>query len=216
MPGHKLQETECKQLFKQVVNAVNYCHFYNICHRDIKLENILLNEDKTKAKLIGFGFSTSGDINTKTHMFCGTPSYMAPEIVSRSQYAGRPADIWALGVLLFVMITGNFPFKGSSDKEVYGNVRSGVFIFPLDAPDTIKYLIRRMLNMDPDKRPSCEDILHDPWFTEEEPDAFRYLVSLGYTPQEINSSLNSPNHYISILYQRLQFTKITSPSYPSP
>ena len=84
-------------------------HQRNVTHRDIKLENILLDETRTRVKLIDFGFSACIPYEKKV---CGTPSYMAPEIVSKIEYSGPPADIWALGVLLYALLCGRFPFKG--------------------------------------------------------------------------------------------------------
>lgn len=89
-----------------------YCHQRNVTHRDIKLENILLNEAKNQVKLIDFGFSTCIPNDKKIKLFCGTPSYMAPEIVSKKEYCGPPADVWALGVLMFALLCGRFPYRG--------------------------------------------------------------------------------------------------------
>jgi serine/threonine protein kinase len=105
-----------------VVFGIHYLHQRNVTHRDIKLENILLDETRTRVKLIDFGFSTCIPHEKKVKIFCGTPSYMAPEIVSKIEYAGPPADIWALGVLLYALLCGRFPFKGSNDKELYTNI----------------------------------------------------------------------------------------------
>lgn len=91
--------------------ALKYCHSKCIAHRDIKLENVLLDENKN-VKIIDFGFSTCIPIHRKVRMFCGTPSYMSPQIVSKVEYAGPPADIWAAGVLLYALLNGCFPFRG--------------------------------------------------------------------------------------------------------
>lgn len=122
-PNRQMPELEAKFLWRQVVQAIYYCHQRNVTHRDIKLENILLDETKTVAKLIDFGFSTCIPHERKVKIFCGTPSYMAPEIVSKIEYSGPPADIWALGVLLFALLCGKFPFRGQNDKELYTNIQ---------------------------------------------------------------------------------------------
>ena len=109
-----LPEEEGKRLIKQLVQVLSYLHSQGITHRDIKLENIILNE-KSNIKVIDFVFSTVYNPQKKIKMFCGTPSYMAPEIVSRFEYYGPPADIWAAGVLLFCLLNGYFPFKGQTD-----------------------------------------------------------------------------------------------------
>lgn len=130
-------------------------------HRDIKLENILLNENRNKVKLIDFGFSTCIPKEKKVKLFCGTPSYMAPEIVSKLEYAGPPADVWALGVLLFALLCGRFPFKGANDKELYNKICR----IDLEIPDHVsadaKHLLMKIFRRDPDHRPTSMDLLKD-------------------------------------------------------
>ena len=89
-------------------------------HRDIKLDNILIEEGTRMVKLIDFGFSVlTATPDQRLKVFCGTPSYMAPEITRKSDYEGRPVDILALGVLLYVMLCGEFPFRGTSEQDLY-------------------------------------------------------------------------------------------------
>ncbi len=107
--NRRLPEEEAKRIFKQVVEGIRYLHNRCITHRDIKLENLLLDDDNN-IRIIDFGFSTCIPIERKVKMFCGTPSYMAPEIVNKTEYCGPPADIWALGVLLFTLLCGTFPY----------------------------------------------------------------------------------------------------------
>lgn len=126
-PHRRLEEEDAKFIFKQILTALHYCHRKSIAHRDIKLENILLDENK-QVKLIDFGFSTCIPNDKKIKMFCGTPSYMAPEIVAKEEYAGPPADMWASGVLLYALMNGCFPFRGSTDKELYRRIQRGTFI----------------------------------------------------------------------------------------
>ena len=91
-PDRRLEESEACRIFYQLIQALEYCHSNNITHRDIKFENILLDQ-MNNVKLIDFGFSTNFPNDQKTRLFCGTPSYMAPEIVSRIEYHGPPVDI---------------------------------------------------------------------------------------------------------------------------
>ena len=101
----RLEEYDAKRIFKDILEGLKYCHSRCITHRDIKLENLLL-DDNGVVKMIDFGFSTCVPNDKKIKIFCGTPSYMGPEIVRRTEYCGPPADIWALGVLLFTCLSG--------------------------------------------------------------------------------------------------------------
>ena len=103
--GGKFSQKDARSIFSKVVDAVKYLHEQSICHRDIKLDNILI-DSKLEPKLIDFGFATCLDKAKKVKMFCGTPSFMAPQIVSKVEYRGEPADVWALGVVLFVQLEG--------------------------------------------------------------------------------------------------------------
>ena len=122
----RLEEEDAKRIFKQIMTALYYCHKKSIAHRDIKLENILI-DDSNNVKLIDFGFSTCIPNEKKIKMFCGTPSYMAPEIVMKEEYAGPPADIWASAVLLYALMNGCFPYRGATDKELYRRIQRGTF-----------------------------------------------------------------------------------------
>jgi serine/threonine protein kinase len=102
---------------------LHYCHTRNIAHRDIKLENLLI-DSKGNIKIIDFGFSTCIPNERKIKMFCGTPSYMGPEIVNKVEYSGPPSDLWALTVLLFALLHGCFPYRGQTDKELYEKINA--------------------------------------------------------------------------------------------
>ena len=120
-------------------------HKRNIVHRDIKLENIILGGDPSAhppppptttttthththpnanpiLKIIDFGFSITVPPDKKLQIFCGTPSYMAPEIVSKKEYYGPPVDVWSAGIVLYLMLVGHFPFKGTDDKHLYQKI----------------------------------------------------------------------------------------------
>lgn len=109
-----LSEDEARSLFRQVVNGVGHCHCRSVLHRDIKLNNLLLDANN-QIKLCDFGISqiiTSPD--TLMTQPCGTPAYVAPEIISCKPYSGFKSDIWSLGIILFALCCGRLPFKGRS------------------------------------------------------------------------------------------------------
>jgi tRNA A-37 threonylcarbamoyl transferase component Bud32 len=161
-PNRTLDESEAKRLFKQVLSALDYCHSNNVAHRDIKLDNIILDL-RNNVKIIDFGFSTMHSQDVKSRIFCGTPSYMAPEIVGRKDYYGTQADIWALGILLYAMICGKMPFKAYNDKELYRRIEKGAFSVPSTFQDSLKALINKILETNPKKRPSIKELLEDEW-----------------------------------------------------
>ena len=98
-------------------------------------------------------------------MFCGTPSYMAPEIVMKEEYAGPPADIWASAVLLYALMNGCFPYRGATDKELYRRIQRGAFaLHNQSVTDAFVAFLSKMLNVVGDDRPTAEEILADQWF----------------------------------------------------
>ena len=215
----KVDEPEARRLFEQVVQGIQYCHSLNIAHRDVKMENILLDEN-SNIKIIDFGFATCNAGKTKA--FCGTPSYMAPEIVERMDHFAPPADIWAMGILLYALLTGTFPFKGLSNKDLYRNISIGMFDFPEEMPAQAKNLIGKMLSVNPAHRPTCGEILTHGWMsgstapplttsdqTQPDPEVVKILVSstqtdMGYSHSEIASDLLKPGSLISTLYKQFK------------
>ena len=159
-------EIECAKIFVQIMSAIEYIHSQDIAHRDIKLENILIDQRTGTVKLIDFGFSCFSKERLK--IFCGTPSYMSPEIVSKKEYFGGPADVWACGVLLFTLLCGTFPFKSvTTEKELFRKINRGIFnisVGPQHMSAEAKDLIKEMLTVDPTERPTATMVLNHPWF----------------------------------------------------
>ena len=162
-PELRIKEEKCKEIYFQIIKAINYCKSKNIYHRDIKLENILLIEEK-KVKLIDFGFSIKCPKNTYQKFLCGTPTYMSPEIINKYQYIPEYSDIWSLGVLLYIMLTGYFPFKANTEEVLCRKINKGNFDLPNFLSDNSCNLIKKMLVFEPSKRISTENILNDDWF----------------------------------------------------
>lgn len=115
MPDKKFSEKEAAKIFVPLVQAVDYLHAEGIYHRDLKLSNILVGDQGT-VKLIDYGFAENS--GQKLKEYCGTLSYMAPELITRNPYYGKYVDSWALGVILYRIVTGLFPF-GSSLAFIY-------------------------------------------------------------------------------------------------
>ena len=151
-----------KKIFKQIFDAMNYLHKNNMAHRDIKLENILMTKEY-EIKIIDFGFGMYNPENKLQNFFCGTPNYMPPEIAFKKPYVGQKADLWSLGVLVYKMYCADFPFKGKNEKELYKAIKKGKFVMANYTPDYIKKIIIGMIDLDPNKRMTCENVLRSSW-----------------------------------------------------
>jgi len=163
-PGRKLHEDEAKRIIKQLLQVLAYLHSKNVTHRDIKLENIIINHSKGGAlKLIDFGFCCCTAPGATLKIFCGTPSYMSPEITRKKDYLGPPTDVWASGILLYALLCGSFPFKGFSDKDLYARIQRGLFSPPDYMSREAKSFIGKMLVVDVAARATASDLLGDPW-----------------------------------------------------
>lgn len=148
----------------------------------MKLENILVDRKTGKLKLIDFGFCCCTAPDTKLKIFCGTPSYMCPEIVLKKEYVGPPTDIWASGVLLYALLCGHFPFKGASDKELYKKISRGLFTPPDHMSREAKNFINRMLVVEPERRATVTQLLDDSWLkSSKNPEAKEKLVAAVVT-----------------------------------
>ena len=158
---HFIKEQRAKKIFLQVVKGISYCHKKNIFHRDIKLENILVLKDDT-IKIIDFGFGIKCNKDMYQKLFCGTPSYMPPEIVKKEKYIACYSDIWSLGVLFYAMLYGIFPFKGKDDDDLFEKINEAQIIFPEYnlISDKIKELFGKIFVVNPTQRVSLDDMIN--------------------------------------------------------
>ena len=184
-------------LMKDVISAVYYLHHMKpiIIHRDIKPENVLLGEGLV-AKLTDFGWSNYMQEDEKRKTVCGTPIYLAPEIIKEEGHDEK-VDIWCIGVLLFELTTGNVPFQGNDIDTLKDNILHLRIAWPKDINIDAKNLIKKILKLDPGSRISLEEMLQHPFFTKHFPNAVNNLIKPGDQGEykTFIISKDDPNHW---------------------
>ena len=169
-----MPEDEARKYFHQIISAVDYCHKMHIAHRDIKPENIIVHEDGN-IKMTDFGLSNLQKINEqgtvtdslRLRTICGTPHYVAPEVITDTSlgYNGFSADIWSCGVVLYAMLAGGLPFRGSKPTSILKRISSADPHECEWIPAPAWTLINRLLTKDPLKRMQIIELVEDPWFS---------------------------------------------------
>ena len=162
----KLSEIEVQCYIIQLVKGLQYLHSHKIIHRDLKLGNLFLT-DKMQLKIGDFGLATKLDYDgEKKKTVCGTPNYIAPEVIDGGSGHSYEVDVWAIGIIIYTLIIGKPPFETNDIKQTYKNIKGIVFKFPPDAKISYsaKKLIKKILVREPKERPSFEDILMDDFF----------------------------------------------------
>ena len=159
----KLDQKMTAQFLRETISAVKYLHEHNIIHRDIKPENILLDKNY-RVKLSDFGWSNFCKPDEKRKTYCGTPEYLSPEMAKKLPHDYR-VDIWSLGVLLFECLAGYPPFSGQNEGELLRNIKQLKIHWPIDFPPLAKNLVLKILKVNPEERPSLDEILKHSWFT---------------------------------------------------
>lgn len=153
-------ELEARCYLTQLIAGLKYIHEKHVVHRDLKLRNLFLNE-KMQLKIGDFGLAARVAEGEKRKTICGTPNYIAPEVLDSKTGHSFEADIWSVGILLYALLVGKPPFKAESSKETYAKIKEGVYTFPKDIPLSreAKDLITKLLTQDPRQRPTLDQIL---------------------------------------------------------
>lgn len=167
----RFSEDEARFFFQQLISGVSYCHSMEICHRDLKLENTLLDGTPTpRLKICDFGYSKSALLHSQPKSTVGTPAYIAPEVLSRKEYDGKIADVWSCGVTLYVMLVGGYPFEDPEDLRNFRKTIGRIMSVQYSIPDYIRmstdcrHLLSRIFVANPAKRITIPEIKKHPWF----------------------------------------------------
>eukprot|EP01064_Diplonema_japonicum_P008193 TRINITY_DN15692_c0_g1_i2.p1 TRINITY_DN15692_c0_g1~~TRINITY_DN15692_c0_g1_i2.p1 ORF type:complete len:460 (+),score=69.87 TRINITY_DN15692_c0_g1_i2:54-1382(+) len=166
----KFDEPTARRYFQQLILGIYYCHQQGIAHRDLKPENLLL-DGNDNLKISDFGLSNlqrggAGGGGTLLQTVCGTPNYVAPEVLKEKGYNGITADIWSCGVILFVMLAGYLPFDDPNMNALFNKIERGDYRMARGFTDPVKDIISRMLVIEPEKRATLDDLIAHPWFAE--------------------------------------------------
>nr|ANT47199.1 5'-AMP-activated protein kinase catalytic subunit alpha-2 [Dastarcus helophoroides] len=164
----KLQEHEARRFFQQIISGVDYCHRHMIVHRDLKPENLLLDHNM-HVKIADFGLSNMMMDGEFLRTSCGSPNYAAPEVISGKLYAGPEVDIWSCGVILYALLCGTLPFDDEHVPTLFRKIKSGIFPIPEYLNKSVVSLLCQMLQVDPMKRATIEDIKKHEWFQKDCP-----------------------------------------------
>ncbi|XP_009780712.1 serine/threonine-protein kinase SAPK7 [Nicotiana tabacum] len=167
----RFSEAEARYFFQQLICGVHYCHSMQICHRDLKLENTLLDGNPApRLKICDFGYSKSSVLHSRPKSTVGTPAYIAPEVLSRREYDGKSADVWSCGVTLYVMLVGAYPFEDPDDPKNFRKTISKIMAGQYKIPDYVhvsqdcKHLLSRIFVASPIRRITLKEIKNHPWF----------------------------------------------------
>ncbi|CAJ2669102.1 unnamed protein product [Trifolium pratense] len=160
----RLKEDEARNFFQQIISGVEYCHRNMVVHRDLKLENLLLDSKCNVVKIADFGLSSIMRDGHFLKTSCGSPAYAAPEVMSGRLYAGPEVDVWSCGVILYALLCRTLPFIDVNISDLVEKMKGGRYTLPSHLSPGARDLIQRMLLADPMKRITIPEIRQHPWF----------------------------------------------------
>jgi len=187
----RLNEADARRYFQQLIDGVDFCHNKGVYHRDLKPENLLL-DSQGNLKISDFGLSAwPAQGSSLLRTTCGTPNYVAPEVLSHKGYNGALADTWSCGVILYVLLAGFLPFDEVDLTTLYGKIESAEYSFPPWITGGAKSLIRRILDPNPDTRIRIEEIRNDEWF-QKNYEPIKEIESEEVNLDDVNAAFDNP------------------------
>ncbi|MFH4975438.1 hypothetical protein AB6A40_002147 [Gnathostoma spinigerum] len=192
----RLEESEARYFFRQLVQAIAYVHDMGFAHRDLKPENLLLTED-LQLKLIDFGLCAHPEmgLNRPLDTCCGSPAYAAPELVQGTTYFGNEADIWSMGVLLYALLCGCLPFEDDNMQSLYMKILRGIYYEPDYLSPLSKDLLRSLLQVNPKKRITIKEIITHPWVNKKYSQTLKWKSIYDWTIVDEEITLELAKHH---------------------
>ncbi|KAI3501548.1 hypothetical protein L1887_29419 [Cichorium endivia] len=204
----RFSEDEARFFFQQLISGVSYCHSMEICHRDLKLENTLLDGSPSpRLKICDFGYSKSGLLHSQPKSTVGTPAYIAPEVLSRKEYDGKIADVWSCGVTLYVMLVGAYPFEDPEDPRNFRKTIGRIVSVQYSIPDYVRvsidcrHLLSHIFVANPSKRITIAEIKKHPWFLKNMPKDLVEGEKTNYENAGFDQSLQSVDEVNRIIQE---------------
>ncbi|KAK9983297.1 hypothetical protein SO802_032822 [Lithocarpus litseifolius] len=202
----RFSEDEARFFFQQLISGVSYCHSMQICHRDLKLENTLLDGSTApRVKICDFGYSKSSVLHSQPKSTVGTPAYIAPEVLSKKEYDGKIADVWSCGVTLYVMLIGAYPFEDPDDPRNFRKTIGRILSVQYSIPDYVrvsmecKHLLSRIFVANPEKRITIPEIKIHPWFLKNLP--VELTEGGSWQSNDVNNPSQSVEEVLAIIQE---------------
>ncbi|KAL7175988.1 hypothetical protein ACSBR2_029543 [Camellia fascicularis] len=209
----RFNEDEARFFFQQLISGVSYCHSMQICHRDLKLENTLLDGSAApRVKICDFGYSKSSVFHSQPKSTVGTPAYIAPEVLSKKEYDGKLADVWSCGVTLYVMLVGAYPFEDPADPKNFRNTIVRILSVHYSIPDYVRisiecrHLLTRIFMANPEKRITIPEIKKHPWFLKNLP--IELMEGGTYQSNDVNNPSQSIEEVVGIIQEAMKPSEV--------
>nr|AUS89423.1 sucrose nonfermenting 1-like protein kinase 2.3 [Sesuvium portulacastrum] len=202
----RFSEDEARFFFQQLISGVSYCHAMQVCHRDLKLENTLLDGSPApRLKICDFGYSKSAVYHSQPKSTVGTPAYIAPEVLLRKEYDGKIADVWSCGVTLYVMLMGSYPFEDPEEPKDFRKMIQRILSVQYTIPENINlsqeccHLISRIFVADPEARITIPEIQKHEWFLKNLPADLMNENAMGSQFEEPEQPMQSIDTIMQII-----------------
>ncbi|KAJ7952915.1 Protein kinase superfamily protein [Quillaja saponaria] len=202
----RFTEDEARFFFQQLISGVSYCHAMQVCHRDLKLENTLLDGSSApRLKICDFGYSKSSVLHSQPKSTVGTPAYIAPEVLLKQEYDGKIADVWSCGVTLYVMLVGGYPFEDPDEPKDFRKTIQRILSVQYSIPDFVQIspecrdLIARIFVSDPAQRITIPEIWKHVWFLKNLPADLMDEKTMGNQFEEPDQPMQSLDTIMQII-----------------